>query len=227
MSVDAVCVGAHPDDVEIGMGGTVAGMVRRGLGVMIVDLTNGEPTPHGTPETRAAEATEAAAVLGCGRVTLDLPNRELFDTVEARTALAEVIRELRPEMLFMPYPVDAHPDHVAAASIAEAARFYGKFTKTPMAGEPHFVPRAYRYLAVHLRVVARPSFCVDVTADMAAKAAALRCYRSQFEVNEANAGAIPMIEATAAHWGAMARVAAAEPFFALETPCVPGPEAFL
>ena len=135
---DAMCIGAHPDDVEIGMGATVAGMVRRGMKVVIVDLTNGEPTPHGTPEKRAAESAEAARILGAERRTLTQRNRYLFDTVEARTELAEVIREYRPRMLFVPYADDTHPDHIAASSIAVAARFYSKFTKTEMSGEPFF-----------------------------------------------------------------------------------------
>lgn len=227
MSRDAVCVGAHPDDVEIGMGGTVAGMVRRGLGVTIVDLTDGEPTPFGTPETRMAEAACAAEALGCERITLGLPNRYLFDSVEARTALAEVLRELRPRMLFVPYPVDAHPDHVAANAICEAARFYGKFTKTQMRGEPHYVRRVYRYMAVHLRIVAQPTFCADISEDLPRKIDALRCYKSQFEANEANAGVVPMVEAMAAHWGSVAHLAAAEPFFALETPGVAAVEDLL
>lgn len=227
MSVDAVCVGAHPDDVEIGMGGTVAGMVRRGLRVALVDLTDGEPTPRGTREQRMSEAACAAGVLGCERVTLDLPNRYLFDSVEARTALAEVLRELRPRMLFVPYPVDAHPDHVAANVICEAARFYGKFTKTDMRGEPHHVPRAYRYMAVHLRMVAQPTFCADISEDLPRKIEALRCYRSQFEDNESNAGVVPMVEATARYWGSMSHLAAAEPFFAPETPGVAAVEDLL
>ncbi len=124
------------------MGATVAGMVRLGMRVAIVDLTNGEPTPYGTPETRAAESAEAARVLGAERRTLALPNRYLFDTVEARTMVAEVLRELRPRLLFAPYPTDAHPDHIAASAIAVAARFYAKFTKTDMSGD-RTIPLAY------------------------------------------------------------------------------------
>jgi LmbE family N-acetylglucosaminyl deacetylase len=135
-SYDAVCVGAHPDDVEIGMGGTIAKMTGAGLKVAIVDLTNGEPTPHGSVEQRALESAAAARVLGAQRRTLSQPNRYLMDTVEARIELATVLREFRPRLLFVPYPVDAHPDHVAAAQIALAARFYSKFTKTDMAHEP-------------------------------------------------------------------------------------------
>lgn len=213
---DAVCVGAHPDDVEIGMGATVAKMAREGKRVAIVDLTNGEPTPYGSPQIRALESARAASVLGAERRTLTQSNRYLFDTVEARTELAEVLRELRPRVLFVPYADDAHPDHVAAASIAVAARFYSKFTKTKMTGDPFFPQRVYRYMAVHQRIVAEPSFIVDVSEDLGTKIAALESYESQFSANPNNGGIVELMQQTAAMWGAMARVGAGEPFFALE-----------
>lgn len=214
--LDALCIGAHPDDVEIGMGGTVAGMVRRGRRVAIVDLTNGEPTPFGSPEIRSAEADAAARVLGVERITLDLPNRYLFDSVAAREQLAGVIRRWKPRMLFVPFPEDSHPDHIAANSISEAARFYAKFTKTDMPGEPHYPARLYRYMAVHARLVREPSFIVDITADLGTKMDALRCYESQFTANPNNEGVFSLVEATAAMWGNSARVKAGEPFFAPE-----------
>jgi len=217
---DVVCVGAHPDDVEIGMGGTAALLAARGADVLIVDLTDGEPTPHGTHERRMAEAAESARLLGCRRLTLDLPNRYLFDSVEARTMLAEVLRTERPDVLFGPYPEDAHPDHLAACRITEAARFYGKFTKTEMAGEPHYVPRVYRYMAVHLRLVREPSFLGDITETLPAKLAALGAYHSQFGDNPVNAGIVGLMEQTARMWGGIGHVGAAEPFFALEPPVV-------
>lgn len=213
---DAVCVGAHPDDVEIGMGATVAKLVRGGKRVAIVDLTNGEPTPFGTPEKRAAESAEAARLLGAERRTLTQSNRFLFDTVEARLELAEVLRELRPRVLFVPYAEDAHPDHVSASSIAIAARFYAKFTKTEMSGEPFFPERVYRYMAVHQRIIAQPSFIVDVSEDLPTKLAALRAYESQFSANPNNNSVIELMQQTAAMWGALGRVEAGEPFFALE-----------
>lgn len=215
-----VCVGAHPDDVEIGMGGTVASLTAGGVDVLIVDLTDGEPTPRGTHERRMAEAAEASRLLGCRRTTLELPNRYLFDSREARTALAEVLREERPELLFVPYPEDAHPDHLAASSIAEAARFYAKLTKTDMRGEPHYASRVYRYMAVHARLVREPSFLADISATLPLKLAALGAYVSQFGENEANAGVLSTVEQTAAYWGSMARTSAAEPFFAIEPPAV-------
>jgi bacillithiol biosynthesis deacetylase BshB1 len=213
---DAVCIGAHPDDVEIGMGATVAKMIREGGKVAIVDLTNGEPTPHGSPEMRAAESAEAARILGAERRTLTQPNRYLFDTVEARTELAEVLREFRPRMIFVPYADDAHPDHIAASRIALAARFYAKFTKTDMRGEPFYPERVYRYMAVHMRVVAEPSFIVDVSEELPVKLEALSAYASQFSANPANTDIIGLMSQQAAMWGALGRVGAGEPFFALE-----------
>ena len=213
---DAMCIGAHPDDVEIGMGATLAGIVRRGGRVVIVDLTDGEPTPHGSKEKRAAESAEAATVLGAQRRTLSGANRYLFDSVEARMELAEVIREFRPKVLFIPYADDAHPDHIAASAIAVAARFYAKFTKTDMSGEPFFPARIYRYMAVHMRVVAQPSFIIDVTDDLPSKLAALEAYRSQFIDNTGNSGVLDLVRQQAQMWGALGKVGFGEPFFALE-----------
>jgi bacillithiol biosynthesis deacetylase BshB1 len=213
---DVVAVGAHPDDVEIGMGATVAKMVRQGLDVLIVDLTDGEPTPRGTHETRMVEAAASAGVLGARRLTLDLMNRELFDTVDARRTLAEVLRAEKPRTLFAPYPIDAHPDHIAASAIVEAARFYAKFVKTDMAGEPHFPAKVYHYWAVHLRVLEKPSFILEVAEDLPAKMRALACYESQFSANERNAGVLKWVEIQAASWGALIGAEAGEPFYARE-----------
>src|SRR3990172_4210531 len=145
-----LAIGPHPDDVEIGMGGTILALLAQGHEVVLCDLTNGEPTPRGTPERRAAEAAGAAHILGVGRrITLPLPNRMLADTVEHRMLLAGVIREVRPDLLFIPYWIDAHPDHVAACVLAEAARFYAKLTKTEIPGEPFYPPRAFHFISTH------------------------------------------------------------------------------
>jgi bacillithiol biosynthesis deacetylase BshB1 len=213
---DVICFGAHPDDVEIGMGATAAKMARSGLDVLLVDLTDGEPTPRGTHETRMVEAAASASVLGVRRLTLDLPNRELFETVEARKAVAEVLRAERARIVFAPYPMDAHPDHIAASAIIEAARFYAKFVKTDMAGQPHYPARLYHYWAVHLRILEKPSFIVDVSEDLDAKMGALAAYESQFTTNEANVGILPWVRVQAASWGALIGTAAGEPFYARE-----------
>lgn len=227
LNFDAVCVGAHPDDVEIGMGATVAKLTSAGRRVAIVDLTNGEPTPHGSPEIRAAEAEQAASVLHATRITLTQPNRYLFDSVEARFELAAVLREYRPRMLFLPYPDDAHPDHVAASAIGLAARFYGKLSKTDLDSDPYFVPFVFRYAAVHQRMVVEPSFVVDVSGHLETKLQAIAAYRSQFGVPGHNEGMSDSIRALARTWGALGGVGGGEPFFALEPLAVATPEVFL
>src|SRR5436190_574183 len=113
MSHSILVIGPHPDDQELGMGGTILKLARQGHHVHLVDMTNGEPTPHGSPEIRARESAEAAKVLGVERTLLGLKNREVVHNLDSRHKLASLIRVHRPGILFVPYPTDAHPDHVA------------------------------------------------------------------------------------------------------------------
>ncbi len=210
-------IGAHPDDVEIGMGGTIAMLVAQGHRVFLLDLTDGEPTPMGSPERRRAESEAAARVLGAARrVTLPLPNRYLMDTVENRVAVAEVIREVRPELLFIPYWVDAHPDHVAAERLAEAARFYAKLTRTEMRGDPHYPGRILHFFCTHYRLHVAPSFIVDVTDQIERKLEAVTCYRSQFNEERGNLSVLETIRAVARYWGTRIRRPYGEPFASKE-----------
>src|SRR3954463_930034 len=131
--LDVIAVGAHPDDVEIACGGTLAKLARQGYRVGIIDLTDGEPTPNSPgPEARAAEAEAARKTLGVHvRVQLDLPNRRLFDSFEARVALAKVFRRYRPKLVFgfgEKTPL-ASPDHYQAMQITDAGVFYSRLTK--------------------------------------------------------------------------------------------------
>src|SRR5688500_1985411 len=113
--LDALVIAPHPDDAELGAAGAILKMKAEGWKVGILDLTSGEPTPHGSLETRANETAAATAILGLDwRENLGLPNRRLEATLEARHQLAAVLRRVRPRWLFAPYWVDAHPDHVAA-----------------------------------------------------------------------------------------------------------------
>ena len=121
MLLDILVIAPHPDDGELGMGGAIVKFKARGQSVGILDLTDGEPTPHGSPEMRARETMAATEILGLDwRENLGLPNRSLEATLEARRRLAEVIRRVRPRWLFAPYWIDAHPDHVAATQLVEA-----------------------------------------------------------------------------------------------------------
>ena len=133
MDLDVIAVGAHPDDVEIACGGTLASLVDAGYRVGIIDLTDGEPTPRSPgPEVRLAEAKAAGQALGVHlRTLLHLPNRRLFDTYEARVRLAIEFRKHRPRLVIGlgdRTPM-ASPDHWQAMQITDAAVFYSRLTK--------------------------------------------------------------------------------------------------
>jgi len=206
-------IAPHPDDVEIGMGGTVLALVDGGHEVVLVDLTNGEPTPHGTPERRKEEMRHATEILGVSqRVTLDLKNREVFDTVENRKKVASVIREYKPEILFGPYWEDGHPDHVQACQLVESARFYAKFVKSDMPHEPHYPRKLIHFISTHIRPKLFASFVFDISHYIDHKMEAIAAYRSQFVENEKNRHVLELIRSENAHWGFQVGTKFAEPF---------------
>lgn len=179
-----LAVGAHPDDVELGMGATLAKLARLGHSVSILDLTDGEPTPCGTKEKRKKESQKSAEILGVQeRITLEFPNRCLSDTTQARNEVASYIRRVRPEIVFCHFWIDRHPDHVAASKLSEAAAFYSKFTKSKIPGQPWQVEKIYYFYTVHLRTTINPSFIIDVSCDFQKKMDSLKAYKSQFVDN--------------------------------------------
>jgi bacillithiol biosynthesis deacetylase BshB1 len=187
--LDVIAVGAHPDDVEIACGGTLARLVAQGYAVGIVDLTDGEPTPGSPgPEARLAEARRAAETLGVRqRVTLDLPNRRLFDSFESRVALAKVFRTYRPRLVLAhggKTPL-ASPDHYQAELITEAAIFYTRLTKWDehFGGLPPCNQPALMYYLIGLRSLGpvQPNcVVVDIADSLETKLAAIACYQTQF-----------------------------------------------
>jgi bacillithiol biosynthesis deacetylase BshB1 len=205
-------IGPHPDDQELGMGGTVARLASQGHTVHLLDMTNGEPTPFGSVETRSKESDEAARILGVSRSLLGLTNREVTHNLESRYKLAAVIRVHRPNVIFLPYPIDAHPDHVAVTRIGEDARFDAKLTKSTIPGEPWHPKRIIYYFCTHLRLNFTPTFCIDVTEQFETKMNAIAAYKSQFKTNE-----IPqMVRDTCAYFGGRIGTKFAEPFFSHE-----------
>lgn len=181
IALDLLVIAPHPDDAELGAAGAILKFKAEGAKVGVLDLTDGEPTPFGSPERRAEETRAATAILGLDwRGNLGLPNRALEPTLAARRELAIVIRRLRPRWLMAPYWVDAHPDHVAATELVEAARFWAKLTKTDMPGEPWYPQRIFHYFCIHLRQSIQPAFILDITPYWEQKLAAIRCYASQF-----------------------------------------------
>jgi bacillithiol biosynthesis deacetylase BshB1 len=217
MAVDVLATSPHPDDVEIGAGGTLLKLKKEGYSVAILDLTNGEPTPKGDVSIRMREAMEAKNILGVDeRITLDLPNRYLFDSREAREKVAEVIRELKPRIILTPYFIDAHPDHREATKIVEAARFYSKFTKTEMKGSPHYPEKIIYYLASHLRIHFRPSFIVDISEFFDEKMRAILTYRSQFGYDERDEFIKNILSSINGYYGRLIGVRYGEPLFTHE-----------
>lgn len=216
--LDLLVVAPHPDDAEISVGGTILRSRALGLRVGVVELTDGEPTPRGSIERRAAETEAATAVLGLNwRRNLGLPNRKLENSLAARRKLAEVFRETRPRIILAPYWDDAHPDHVAASALCDAARFWSKLSRTDLTGEPFHPPRILYYWSIHLRIHPQPAFVLDVSDHLEGKLAAVQCYASQLEHREA---AFPTllddIRDRARYWGWSIYRAYGEPFASRE-----------
>ena len=235
-----VVVGPHPDDQELGMGATVAKLAAQGHDVLLCDVTNGEPTPFGDPETRRHEAARALEALAPDPAThpqarpidrwlLGLPNRFVEHSIEARHRLAGVYRAWQADVLFVPYPEDAHPDHRAVTRIAEDARFDAKLTKIDMPapedrwtgrtfelGPPRYAQWLFYYYCTHLRWVADPSFVFDVSGFVGTKIDAIRAYDTQFVRPEQNRRVVDWVEHAASYFGSRIGTDAGEPFFTKE-----------
>ncbi|GAB64317.1 MAG: bacillithiol biosynthesis deacetylase BshB1 [Candidatus Jettenia sp.] len=213
-----LAIGPHPDDIEAGMGGSILKLVSLGYDVHILDMTNGEPTPYGSPEIRKREWELSATVLGIkSRTVLDLPNRYLMDSIDARKKVAAVIREIRPEVIFLPYWVDAHPDHVQTTQIGEAARFYAKLTKSDIPGEPWYPACIFYYLCSHFRLHVIPSFILDISREFEKKLKIASIYQSQFAYDEARWKQISnTITAKNQYYGNLIRADYGEPFMSRE-----------
>jgi N-acetylglucosamine malate deacetylase 1 len=208
-------IGPHPDDQELGMGGTLIRLVEQGHRVHLVDMTNGEPTPLGSPEIRARESVAAAKILGVERTQLGLVNRQVVHDIPSRHKLAAVIRIHRPNVLFLPYPLDAHPDHMAVTRIGEDARFDAKLTKSEIPGEPWYPKRIIYYFCTHLRMNFPATFCMEITAaQLEKKMTAVRAYESQFILNKSPV--IDLVRQLNGYFGSCISVPWAEPFFTHE-----------
>jgi N-acetylglucosamine malate deacetylase 1 len=218
--LDLIAVGAHPDDVEIACGGTLARLARKGYAVGIVDLTDGEPTPHSPgPEVRLAEADRAAEILGVkSRINLNLPNRRLFDNFDARVALAKVFRRLKPKVVigFGGKTVLASPDHYQAMLITDAAVFYSRLTKWDQHfdGLPtHTISNQLSFpIALHgLDLPDAAGYIVgDIGSTLDVKLQAIRCYETQFPASKA--GLFKAVEAMNRYHGLTAGFEAGELF---------------
>lgn len=178
MKLDLLVIGAHADDAEIGMAGTIAKHTAAGLKVGICDLTQAEMSSNGTVESRKEEARKAAEVLGVEmRSNLGLPDRGLRLTEDQIAAVTAEIRRCSPDIVFAPYPEDRHPDHVACGRLVEEAVFNAKLRRYMPSLPAIPAPRLYFYF---INDMGRTDLMVDVSKVYDKKEASLGCYVSQF-----------------------------------------------
>lgn len=232
--VDVLAFSPHPDDVELGCGGTLAALDARGLTFGIVDLTRGEMATRGSPEIRAREAAEAARVLGARfRETLDLGDGGLRTDRAAELGIVEAVRRARPRVVLAPLPTDRHPDHARAGRLVPEAAWYAGLAKLDAPLLPHRPDQVVFYATY---VLVMPTFLVDVSDTFATKLAAVRAYRSQFhdlnsgepETYVSSKGFFDGIEARARALGRIANVEYAEGFISKAPPTLADPvSAFL
>ena len=222
---DVVAVGAHPDDVEIACGGTLAKLSNMGYRIAIIDLTDGEPTPRSaSPEVRLAEARKAADALSIQtRITMDLPNRRLFDCFEARVALAKEFRRLRPRVVigFGGKTPMASPDHWQAMQITDAGVFYSRLTKWDehFEGLPVHTIERQLYFKLAFESIdnngGMSNFVVDISDTLDAKLKSILCYETQFPPEKQHV--LERVRSGAEHTGGLAGFRAGEMFYCTRT----------
>jgi bacillithiol biosynthesis deacetylase BshB1 len=215
--MDILAIAAHRDDVEQTCGGTLLRMKSAGLNTAILDLTQGEAGTRGTAEERAAEAAEAARIVGVEwREALDIPDGRVENTYENRVKIARVIRQLRPRVVILPYWTGRHPDHYTTSTLGYEACFLSGLAKVETGAPPH---RPFKIVYASLYADVRPSFVVDITPFIEERFAALMAYRSQYANQSSGSGLFAPEEeirertfAMARHYGLLAGVRYAEPF---------------
>jgi len=223
--VDVLFFGAHPDDVELSAGGTVAKLVKEGKRVGMIDLTRGEMGTRGTPAIRKREAANAARILGASfRRQLDFGDGGVKTGREQELEIIEIVRRHRPRIVFVSYQDDRHPDHVRTGNVVSDASFYAGLRQLEVKGLAAHRPQAVIYYMQHYTPPA--TFIVDVTDVWKTKMRAVAAYKSQF-FNPAAKGPrtklsdktfIEMIEARARHYGAQIGATYGEPFFTKQPP---------
>lgn len=180
LKLNMLAFGAHADDVEIGMGGTIAKYSDKGLKIGICDLTEAELSSNGTVELRKQEALKACQILGVSiRENLALPDRGLFLQEQNIQKVVETIRRFKPDIVFAPYYKDRHPDHGNCARIVEEAVFSAGIKKyiTNKYSEPHRVKNIYFYM---INGFHKPDFTIDISEYINLKKLSLQAYESQF-----------------------------------------------
>ena len=229
---DVIAFGAHPDDLEVVIGGTAVKLVNKGMAVLFVDLCDGEPTRYGAPGERHLQAQKAAEILGVQRTTLRLRDRLIVDSVDSRLQVAQLIRQYRPRMVFTTAGAGIHPDHAATTDIVVHGAFYARLPKWEeidvaeclKGTQPHEIDRLF---FGHCRMELpwkRFDFAVDVTDVYDRKMTAAQAYASVFKGPQA--GLLDQYDAEDRYTGSLVGVRYAEAFRSRSPLLVDSPDVF-
>jgi bacillithiol biosynthesis deacetylase BshB1 len=171
--------GAHPDDIELGCGGTLIKLVDLGHSVVLVDMVQGEMGTRGTVETRRAEAAAAAKIIGAvARENLKLEDGNIRADEEAKHRVVEVVRKHRPRLVFIPYYKDRHPDHYHASQVAYEGIFLAGLAQYETGQESYRPLRVLYYMGWY---EFEPTFIVDISAQFDQKMDAIYAFSTQFK----------------------------------------------
>lgn len=189
MNVDVLAIGAHPDDIELSCGGTVASLVKQGYSVAVADLTKGELGTRGNEAVRKKEAKLAAEILGLvTRRNLEIPDGGIELNQKNLRKVISLIRELRPKILLIPHSVERHPDHVHTHQLCKEAWFYAGLRKivTKHRGRPQDPFRPHNYFEYQQWYHFEPTFIVDISDTFEIKMKAIRAHASQLHNPKSN-----------------------------------------
>ena len=226
MELDLLAIGAHPDDVELCCGGTLARAAKAGYKVGIIDLTEGELGTRGTRAIRAREAREAAKILGCVRENAGLPDGNIEISIPNRLQLIRLYRKYRPKILLIPHFAERHPDHVRAHHLSREAWFYAGLRKIESeengVKQKPWRPRNYFHFMQWQEF--EPSFAVDISDVYELRLKAIKAHKSQLhDPGSKNPQTIlsqkeflEMLEARARYYGYRIGTRYAEPFYSVE-----------
>ncbi len=226
MALDILAFGAHPDDVELHIGGTLAKMASRGYAVGVVDLTRGELGTRGTPAIRLREARNAAKILGLRvRENLGLPDGEVLVTPAARLKVIRALRKHKPTIVMAPHWDEAHPDHANAGRLVAEAAHHAGLAKLKT-GQERFRPKAILYFMLPPYV--RPSFIIDVSSHITQREAAIKAHRSQLfdaarkpDTYLSQPDFLYRVDAVVSYYGTLVGRAKGEAFFMKVPPEIP------
>ena len=232
MKLDALAFGAHPDDIELVVSGTLLKLTDLGYNTGVVDMVRGELGTRGTPQIRAREAQASARILGLKvRENLKLTDGQIFDTQPARLKVIRTLRKYRPGLVFTHYWDDQHPDHVHTSQIVTEACYLSGLAKIAT-GQERFRPQRILYFMLPRDV--KPSFLVDISQYFERKMQALRCFSSQL-YNPKSRGPqtylsvpefLPALESLHRYYGTLIQSKYAEAFYCTEVISIDDPVAF-